>query len=118
MRWQTSFNAIHLDTMFKVDVFIPKNRAFDRSQLARGVAQIVATAPERRAVLASPEDTVIAKLEWYRAGGGLSDRQWNDILGVLKAQAETIDREYLRHWAAGLGVGDLLDRALEDAGLV
>jgi hypothetical protein len=50
-------------------------------------------------------------------GNEVSDRQWNDILGVLKIQGKTIDIEYLRHWAIHLRVTDLLDRALEDAGL-
>ena len=66
---------------------------------------------------ASPEDTVLAKLEWYRKGGEVSDRQWRDLLGVLKVQGETLDRAYLDHWAGELDVSDLLHRALEEAGL-
>lgn len=33
IRRRGSFNAIHLDTMLKVDVFIPKMRAFDQEEL-------------------------------------------------------------------------------------
>jgi hypothetical protein len=66
---------------------------------------------------ASPEDTVLAKLDWFRKGGGTSDRQWRDLLGVLKVQAVALDRTYLNHWARELGVNDLLSRALEEAGL-
>ena len=65
----------------------------------------------------SAEDTVLAKLQWYRDGGGVSDRQWNDVLGVLKVQGTTLDRAYLEDWARELGLADLLRRALEDAGL-
>ena len=60
---------------------------------------------------------MLAKLQWYRDGGGVSDRQWNDVLGVLKVQGATLDRAYLEEWARELGLTDLLRRALEDAGL-
>lgn len=65
----------------------------------------------------SPEDTIPAKLECYRLGGEISDRQWNDILGVLKVQGELLDFSYLHHWAPELGVTDLLARARDDAGV-
>jgi hypothetical protein len=68
--------------------------------------------------LESPEDVILNKLEWYKMGGEVSDRQWNDILGVLKVQGSSLDLAYLRQWAAALGVSPLLDRALEDAGLM
>ena len=57
-----------------------------------------------------PEDVILFKLEWYRLGGETSERQWLDVQNVLKAQAERLDREYLAHWAAELGVLDLLER--------
>jgi hypothetical protein len=63
----------------------------------------------------SPEDTILAKLEWYRMGGEVSDRQWRDILGVLKTRAGELDLEYLRQWAADLHVSDLLGRALKES---
>ncbi len=114
--YERSFNVIHLETFFKVDVFIAKTRPYDREQLRRCMAHIVAIEPERSIYISSAEDTVLAKLEWYRMGNGISDRQWNDILGVLKVQRDILDRSYMRHWAKELGVLDLLERALEDAG--
>jgi hypothetical protein len=66
---------------------------------------------------ASAEDTVLAKLEWYRKGGCVSDRQWRDLLGVLKVQSAALDKSYMREWANTLGVTDLLSRAFEDADL-
>jgi hypothetical protein len=69
------------------------------------------------ACLASPEDTVLAKLDWCRLGGGVSDRQWTDVLGVLKVQGPALDLSYLRHWAERLDLVDLLREALTDAGL-
>ena len=68
--------------------------------------------------VSTPEDTILAKLDWYRLGGGVSDRQWNDVLGVMKVQAENLDLAYLRRWADELRLRDLLDRALVDSGLV
>jgi hypothetical protein len=59
---------------------------------------------------------VLAKLQWYRAGGGVSDRQWTDVLGVLKVQGATLDRAYLEEWARELGLMELLRRELSDAG--
>ena len=110
-----SFNVIHLESMFKVDVFVPSGREFDRQQLARRRAQVVATDPERTAYVCSAEDIILAKLDWYRQGGGASERQWRDVLGVLRVQGAQIDQAYLRQAASGLGVSDLLARALDEA---
>jgi hypothetical protein len=66
--------------------------------------------------LASPEDNILNKLDWYRLGGGVSERQWNDVLGVLKVQKNLLDMKYLRHWASELRLVDLLEHALSDAG--
>jgi len=113
----SSFNLIHFATTFKVDVFVAKPRAFDRAQLVRRQAHDLGGVPGNRLYVSSPEDTVLAKLEWYRMGGEVSDRQWRDLVGVLKVQAERLDRQYLRDWAGRLGLDDLLRRALDDAGL-
>ena len=117
VRHHSSFNVIHLETMFKVDVFVAKPRAFDRAQLARRQLHLLSEEPERRAYVTSAEDVVLAKLDWYRMGGEVSDRQWRDALGVLKVQGERLDRAYLKQMAADLGVSDLLSQALLDAGM-
>ncbi len=116
IRRRSSFNIIHLDTMLKVDVYIPKSRSFDREELRR-VQQEVLAEGTRPFYVASPEGTILNKLEWYKMGGEVSDRQWNDILGVLKVQGDHLDMAYLQRWAAVLQVTDLLERALVDAGL-
>jgi len=112
---RSSCNFIHLATMFKIDVFVSKGRPFDREAVARARAQAIDEAPDApRFPVASPEDTVLAKLEWFRLGGETSERQWWDIVGVLRVTSD-VDRAYLQRWAASLGVNDLLDRALADA---
>jgi hypothetical protein len=113
-----SFNLIHLETMVKIDVYVAASTSFVESEFARRLRRNVGPAAEPLELeLASPEDVVLAKLEWFRRGGEVSDRQWRDILGVLKVQGDRLDLGYLRWWAADLHVEDLLRRALDDAGL-
>jgi hypothetical protein len=115
IRRRSSFNIIHWPSGFKVDLFIRKDRHFEASVLAR---RHVYPLPDGQTfTLVSPEDIILLKLEWYRLGGGASERQWSDILGVFQVQAEKLDQAYLDHWAADLGVGDLLQRARQESGV-
>jgi len=109
---QSSFNMIHLDTMFKVDIFILKQRPFDIHQMGRRVLQNIGDEPGITAYFSTAEDIILAKLEWFRTGGEVSERQWRDVLGVIGTQADHLDYAYLHRWAATLGVEDLLRRAL------
>lgn len=111
----SSFNLIHYETAFKVDIFIQKSRAFDQMQLERRRTSVIATDPEERIYITSPEDTILAKLEWYRMGGEASDRQWRDIMGILKTRAGELDLDYLHKWAMELKVSDLLERILKES---
>ena len=103
--------------MFKVDIFIPKYRPFDRQQLARREKQVIGTEPDQTAYVASAEDIILAKLEWYRLGGEVSERQWRDVQGLLEVSGNRLDQNYLRRWAATLNVSELLERALSEATL-
>jgi hypothetical protein len=112
---QLSFNIIHRESMFKVDIFIPRERVFIKKQFARARRELLSADPVVQAYVSSAEDTLLAKLEWFRMGGESSERQWRDVLGVLKVQAGTLDLDYLRRTAIELNVEDLLERALKAA---
>ncbi len=109
---RATFNMIHRQSFFKIDMFVSSGRPFELRQLDRAIRQIVVAEPEQYAILASPEDTVLAKLEWYRLGSGLSDRQWLDIRSIIETQQAKLDVTYLREWAKHLQVADLLEAAL------
>jgi hypothetical protein len=114
LRQGISFNLVHKQTMFKVDIFPARDRAYDRAQFERRAAYTLAEESGQTAYVASPEDNILSKLERYRLGGEISDRQWQDVLNVLKIQGERIDRSYLEYWGGQLGLSDLLARALEE----
>jgi len=113
IQYTSSFNLIHLETMFKVDVFILKQRPFDLNQMQRRISQSVGDSPEEQAYFSTAEDIILAKLEWFRAGGETSERQWRDIMGVLDLQGDRLDFKYLQTWATELGILDLLQRAIQ-----
>lgn len=112
-----AFNLIHLETMLKVDVFVSRDRPFERRAFERSRDAVVEGIDGTTLPVSSAEDTVLAKLEWYRRGGETSERQWGDVRGVLQAGGDALDFAYLRRGALELGVDDLLGRALDEAGL-
>jgi hypothetical protein len=115
---KSCFNLIDLTYNYKVDVFVTKGRGFDQSVFQRTRRDTLGSGhPSDDFFFPSPEDAVLAKLEWYRLGDEVSDRQWRDILEVLMAQHNVLDRPYLERWAVELGVGDLLARAWKEAGI-
>lgn len=117
VRRRTSFNLIHLKTMIKVDLFVFSETPLARQEMARRQVLPIPGEPDARLQIASPEDTILQKLLWYRKGGEVSERQWNDILGVIKVQGRALDLGYLEEWAEQAGVKDLLARAFTDSGM-
>ena len=111
IRDRSSANIIHYETSMKVDLFIAGGSVLDEQQMDRRQRVQVATDPDRHLYFYMPEDILLQKLNWYRAGGEVSDRQWRDILGIVLVQSE-LDDAYLRDGARRLGVVDLLDRAM------
>lgn len=114
-QYQPCFSLLHVSCLVKLDVFLPFT-AFDVSLLQRGQALPLI---EGRAPLwmIAPEESVLMQLRWYRHSGANADDQWNDVLGVLKVQASTIDLTSLGQQAEDWQVHDLLRLALIDAGI-
>jgi hypothetical protein len=109
---RASFNVVHLATMFKADVFVPGCDSWTLEELKRGRTEQFDV--ESRAVsirFASPEDTLLHKLVWYKLGNEVSERQWRDVLGIMKVQGSQLDSSYLDFWADAIDVVTLLNRA-------
>ena len=115
VREARTFNIINTIAGFKVDVFVRKDVPFQRSVMSRRAEVVTKDEPSLPLVMISSEDTILLKLEWYRLGGEISERQWLDVLGVMRVQADRLDQAYLDHWAIELGVADLLADARRDA---
>ncbi|MBN1426154.1 hypothetical protein JXA88_16510 [Candidatus Fermentibacteria bacterium] len=116
VRRRTSFNVIHLATMFKVDIFVAKGDEWSNEELLRARCERVGEAGAPiELVFTTAEDTVLHKLLWYRMGGEVSERQWRDAIGVLRVQGSSLDGAYLAAWARRLGLRELLDRATAEA---
>ncbi len=105
------FNAIHVATLVKVDLYVRPPEGLYAAELARACLARLGERDEDVVRVATAEDTLLQKLRWYRLGDEVSDRQWRDVLGILKARGEELDQAYLERWADELGLRDLLDRA-------
>ena len=113
---RSSFNLLHHDTGVKVDVFVQKTGLFAQQEMRRAREDVLEVG-SRPFFFASPEDMILAKLDWWKLGGGISNRQWNDILEMMKEKHAALDIAYLRQSAPMLGVVDVLEKAFNDAGL-
>lgn len=109
---RASFNVIHLPTMLKVDIFVFDGEDLSIEEMKRRVAVELRG---KSVWFASAEDIVLQKLDWFRKGHGVSERQWRDALGVVAVQGQRFDWDYARHWATRIGVGDLLERLASEA---
>lgn len=105
-----SCNVFYLPSVMKVDLFAVGPDPYDEAEFARRRAVPVRSSGETL-ILKSPEDTVLRKLLWYRAGGEVSDRQWRDVVEVLRVNQGALDTAYLSAWSQRLGLGELLQRA-------
>ena len=98
--------------MLKVDIFLKNDNPYGREVFKRKRKETLDE--ERESVefyFASCEDIILNKLKWFTIGGEVSERQWHDVLGVIKVQGDLLDKKYLYHWAEELGVFELLKKA-------
>jgi hypothetical protein len=108
-----SWNIYFLPWMTKIDLFaLDSSNELRRTQLSRAVPARIG---DRALIILRPDDSVLSKLLWYRDGGGVSDQQWRDILGVLRVSRAQLDDQYLDEWASRLGVESLLAKARRQA---
>jgi hypothetical protein len=96
-RNRTQFNVIDFPKGLKVDLIFRKDREFSVTEFERRQSQEV---EGMRLTLATPEDVLLAKLEWAKIGD--SDRQIDDAAGILKMQRGSLDFQYLEKWVAAL----------------
>jgi hypothetical protein len=108
------FNVIHMPTAFKFDFFPAAAFALGMQELDRAIYLTAGALSQAPAPFVTPEDVLLAKLHWFRSGGEVSEVQWRDIEGIVRACASTLDRPYLHQSAAKVGVRDLLKKALEE----
>ena len=116
VRRHSCFNLLHFATSFKIDIFISGGREFDRQVQDRAIVDTLGETDSLPVRVVSAEDIVLLKLEWYRLGDAVSERQWDDVTRVVKLNDACLDRDYLRRWAGELGVSDLLERVLGEGG--
>ncbi|MFH1469270.1 MAG: nucleotidyl transferase AbiEii/AbiGii toxin family protein [Pseudomonadota bacterium] len=110
VRRRATFNVIHLATMTKVDVFLLRREPLAMAEMER--RQFYSLDETRSLPVASPEDIILQKLDWYRKGDRISERQWRDVIGVLRVSGQKLDRDYLAKQAASSGLVELLGEAL------
>jgi len=111
---RTSFNIIHLTTAFKIDIFIQKENEFQMQMFSQS-RKLPLGKSAKKVSFVSPEVIILLKLDWFRQSGCDSQRQWSDVQGVLAAQKENLDFEYLKNWAKKLGLNELFQRAMAES---
>jgi hypothetical protein len=115
IRERSSFNIIDLESMFKVDIFIVRGDTWSREQMRqREAKQLIEGDNSTVRQIANAETIVLQKLWWFRKGGEISHKQWDDIIGVLEVRSDELDYDYLQVWAAELGVSDLLKKSFAE----
>jgi len=112
---QSSFNIIHIESSFKIDFFVLRNSPYHQEEFSRRVLKRVDPGVDLAVDVQAPEDTVLSKLHWYRQGGAVSDTQWRDAVGILKAKGTQLDRADMQKWTNELGDFDLLTEATQEA---
>lgn len=109
---KSCFNLIHMPTSFKVDVFVSRGRPFDLVAMERATAEALVEGGSLTVPIATAEDSIVAKLEWFRLTNETSERQWDDVSKLVALHTDSLDVAHMKRMAASIGVGDLLDKLL------
>lgn len=94
---RSQFNVIDFATGWKVDFIIAQDSPYARTAFARRVRVDIAGTI---VCIASPEDVLLAKLQWAKLGE--SDRQLQDAAGILHIQGGKLDLAYIETWVREL----------------
>jgi hypothetical protein len=113
----SSFSVVHFQTAFKLDFFVLSEDTYARKSFSRRILSAIYPEGRVQGFVQTPDDTILAKLRWFRQGGEISETQWRDVIGIIKSQSDRLDETYLRLWAQHLALSDLLQRARHDAGM-
>jgi hypothetical protein len=115
VRTDGTFNVIYVHGGIKIDVFVAGRDPFNQERLRCRELVRPSADPEPALYVDTAEHSILRKLEWYRRGGEVSERQWRDVLGMLRLQGDRLDQARLDRWAQELGITELLDRARTEA---
>ena len=109
---RSCFNLIHYPTAYKIDVFVSRGREFDLAAMHRAVPQTLVGSEMPPIPVATVEDSILSKLEWFRLTDETSERQWHDVERLVEIHTGALDTQHLRQMAEAIGVADLLSRLL------
>ena len=112
LRLGRPFNAIHMPMAWKFDFFAASAFLLGFEELDRAVFLAGTGLSEASTPFVTPEDILLAKLHWFRAGGEVSEVQWRDVQGIVRACGPTLDLGYLEQSAAKLGLLALMRKAM------
>ena len=115
---KSCFNLIHLPTAYKVDVFVSRGRLFDERAMDRAVVHTIGSGQGVAVPIATAEDSIVSKLEWFRLTDETSERQWDDVRRLVELLGDTLDADYMREMADSIGVRDLVETLLSGPGTI
>jgi len=104
IRRRSMFNVIQFSSGFKVDLYVLGTAEFERHEFSRRQSM---EAEGHSIWVATPEDLILSKLQWYEMGQRISERQWRDVAGLVEIHGEQLDHAYLDKWAKKLNLVEL-----------